>query len=580
MALDSITTTVPTIRGIIGSDSPHISGSWTDIVHALGTLENAKYLYYAAVHTTTCIDFSGHISHVAAEPPTRGITESEALMDHALRIALWWLAPSALLFFTLSLLRRLLRIQRYPDEPPYIDPKFPFIGHVLGVLQSKYGYYVDLFLVFPGMPTGRVYIINSSDLAASVQRYPLQLSFWKVEATFSGLLVGLSTFAAKTLAENIESDNRHGSYLRDGVSNVHATLKPGKKLTDTTRAALKALTPAIKDLDGTVSGEVELQHVITEAMMTSVTSAVFGPQNPYRDSDVARCFWLFQENAAGLLSLPFPSITCAKAYTAREKITAAFLQYDQGRGNDSASHWVQGATRVSDNYQISDQDKARLDISNSHAVLSNTIPTAFWTVYHIFSSPALLEEVRAALMPLVKIEMGCNGAPTYYLDTNRIRDLPIMRSVVYEALRHYANGTGTRIVTEDIMLNNRYLLKKGAFVFMPNRSYHFNPAVWGPDVDDFDARRFMRTSFPSTAFRAFGGGVNQCPGRFFAMNTILVLSAVLALRFDVESVAGTWTHPGVDDRNMTLTVQPPKAKVRVRFIPREGWTDGHWKCTT
>ncbi|KAL8929676.1 MAG: hypothetical protein Q9172_000355 [Xanthocarpia lactea] len=426
------------------------------------------------------------------------------------------------------------------------------------------------------MPTGRVYIINSADLATSIQRSPLKVSFWQVEAVFTGTLVGLSAFASKVLAANIDSDDGHPSYLRDGVSNVHATLRPGEQLTATTRTALELLAPTLRDLGQDITAPVDLQQWIAGVLMTSVAGSVFGPQNPYHDPEVARSFWTFQENAAGLLSFPFPSITCAKSYAAREKVFAAFAEYYSSRGCDTASHWVQGASKVSDGYQISDQDKARLDISNSHAVLANTLPAAFWTVYHIFSDTAVLKEVRAAVMPLLTIETN-NGVVTYHFDFGRIRDVPILRSVMHEALRHYANGTGTRIVMEDTLLNGRYLLKKDSFIFMPNRSYHFDASVWGPTVDAFDARRFIKFKPPSASFRAFGGGVNTCPGRFFAMNEILAISALLALRVDIKPAAGAWIHPGIDDSNMTLAVQPPKLKTTVDFVSRAGWTDGEWK---
>ncbi|KAL8638586.1 MAG: hypothetical protein Q9228_004276 [Teloschistes exilis] len=428
------------------------------------------------------------------------------------------------------------------------------------------------------MPNGRVYIVNSADLAASIQRNPLKISFWQVEAVFSGTLVGLSSAASKILAANVDSDNGHPSYLRDGVSNVHATLRPGEQLMDTTRIALELLAPTLEGLARKTTDPVDLQQWIAGALMTSVTGSVFGPQNPYRDPEVARSFWTFEENAAGLLSLPFPAITCAKSYAAREKVSAAFVDYYNSRGCDLASSWVQGAFKVSDGYQISNEDKARLDISNSHAILANTLPTAFWTVYHIFADATVLEEVRTAVMPLVTTKTT-NGVVTHQFDFGRIRDVPILRSVMHEALRHYANGTGTRILMEDTLLNGRYLLKKNSFVFMPNRSYHFDASVWGPTVDAFDAQRFVNFKPPSASFRAFGGGVNTCPGRFFAMNEILAISALLVLRVDIKPVVEAWAHPGIDDSNMTLAVQPPKLKTLVNFSPRSGWTDGEWRFT-
>lgn len=275
------------------------------------------------------------------------------------------------------------------------------------------------------------------------------------------------------------------------------------------------------------------------------------------------------------MSLPFPSITCARSYAAREKLVAAFEKYYAARGCDTASHWVQGATRVSDSYGISDKDKSRLDISNSHAILANTIPTAIWTIYHIFSDATIVDEIRAAMMPFLTINEN-NGIVTYNIDISQIRNVPILRSVFSEALRHYANGTGTRIVVEDTMLDSRYLLKKDSFVFMPNRSYHFNASVWGSTVDEFDARRFVKSRAPNGSFRAFGGGVNLCPGRFFATTEILAMSAMLALRYDIKAVAGTWVHPGVDDSNVTQIVQPPKGKTLVEVTPRKGWLDGEW----
>ena len=275
------------------------------------------------------------------------------------------------------------------------------------------------------------------------------------------------------------------------------------------------------------------------------------------------------------MSLPLPWITCAKSYAAREKLVTAFEKYYVARGYDTASHWVQGATKVSNRYGISDKDKSRLDISNSHAIISNTVPSAIWTIYHIFSDATIVDEIRAAMMPYLTITKN-DGVVIYDIDLSQIRDVPILRSVLHEALRHYANGTGTRIVVEDTMLDNRYLLKKDTFVFMPNQSYHFDASAWGPTVDDFDARRFMNNRTPSGSFRAFGGGANLCPGRFFAMNTILAMSAMLALQYDMKPVAETWIHPGVDDSNMTLLVHPPKGKTLVNVMPREGWADGKW----
>lgn len=47
----------------------------------------------------------------------------------------------------LYILTRLSRVKRYPNEPPYIEPKFPIVGHVIGLLWKRYHYYVGLLSV-------------------------------------------------------------------------------------------------------------------------------------------------------------------------------------------------------------------------------------------------------------------------------------------------------------------------------------------------------------------------------------------------------------------------------------------------
>jgi cytochrome P450 len=107
-------------------------------------------------------------------------------------------------------------------------------------------------------------------------------------------------------------------------------------------------------------------------------------------------------------------------------------------------------------------------------------------------------------------------------------------------------------------------LKSGTFVFMPNVSVHFDANSWGSNVDHFDGKRFtkMGTKVPRGAFVGFGGGKNMCPGRYFAMNQILSLVAMLVLRFDISPMDGqTWQHPGVDDHDTTINIRPPKTRL-------------------
>ena len=124
-----------------------------------------------------------------------------------------------------------------------------------------------------------------------MQRNPTKISFWRVEAAFTGKLAGLSSFAAKVLAENADGDNGQPSYLREGMANVHTIMKPGEKLLTTTKAAIKEFASSIEPLGQKDTDQVELGTWVGDKIMASVTNSIFGPQNPYQDPEIAKGFW-------------------------------------------------------------------------------------------------------------------------------------------------------------------------------------------------------------------------------------------------------------------------------------------------
>ena len=62
------------------------------------------------------------------------------------------------------------------------------------------------------------------------------------------------------------------------------------------------------------------------------------------------------------------------------------------------------------------------------------------------------------LKPLSKSESE-NGVFAYKIGVKEIKDVPILESIFYEALRHYTNGAGIAIIVEESMLDDLYFLK-------------------------------------------------------------------------------------------------------------------------
>ena len=68
--------------------------------------------------------------------------EASGLYIHSISLICWLLGSCILLVYV-----RLLRTKHYTNEPSYVRPKFPIIGHVIGLLQHRYYYFVNLLWV-------------------------------------------------------------------------------------------------------------------------------------------------------------------------------------------------------------------------------------------------------------------------------------------------------------------------------------------------------------------------------------------------------------------------------------------------
>ena len=100
-------------------------------------------------------------------------------------------------------------------------------------------------------------------------------------------------------------------------------------------------------------------------------------------------------------------------------------------------------------------------------------------------------------------------------------------------------------------------------------------------MKDSEAQRSGSTARkrPSRAcFRAFGGGTTLCPGRHFATNAILALTAMFFLRFDMAPSAGTWSMPTMNNSNMAIIVVQPDTDFEVEVSRRKGFETGRFSC--
>jgi cytochrome P450 len=276
----------------------------------------------------------------------------------------------------------------------------------------------------------------------------------------------------------------------------------------------------------------------------------------------------FEPGIVILLLQILPSILAKESIQAREKLVKVFMDYYGSRGYEEGSALVQARFQHSADYNVSIEDMARFELGGAVAILTNTIPSAFWVLWHLVSDAIALEDCRTELRRLCKVE-----GDTVTIDITDVKLVcPMLLSTLQEVLRVHGTGTSVRIVQEDHLLDGKYLLKKGGTLMIPGPVQHTADTIYGDNVYDFNHKRFVRGNgkrLNPIGFRGFGGGSTLCPGRHFASTEIIAFVALMVLRFDLQPTSGKWVRPTTDKSGMHATVPSPDVDVEVEVTTRE-----------
>jgi cytochrome P450 len=258
------------------------------------------------------------------------------------------------------------------------------------------------------------------------------------------------------------------------------------------------------------------------------------------------------------------------AIRGREQLVEAFSRYHREGSYKEGSEYIQRWTDHFIKEAIPEPDVARFHIGSMFALVANTIPAAFWMVYRVFSDPAALRECREEASKSVRERDGVCTVDVRYIK----HSCPVLLSTFQEVFRVHGMANSVRVADSDQLLDNKYLIKKGGMIMMPARVQHRMREVWGETVDEFDHHRFVKSSGVKrpnpVAFRGFGGGTTLCPGRHFATTEILVLAAMLLLRFDLVPAEGSWVKPTTENSSQAEAIEQPDHDMDVEFRPRAG----------
>jgi len=251
-----------------------------------------------------------------------------------------------------------------------------------------------------------------------------------------------------------------------------------------------------------------------------------------------------------------PYFTAHKPHIGRAKVQAAFRAYFRAGCDldDDVSPFIKRRTITHRKYGFDIDEYAGWDIAMMMVATTNAIPTLFWNIIYVLSSPSITASIRTEVMAITtRTTDPATGETSMTIDASKFSThCPLLCAAYQESMRLSNRQMSFRVAGEDTTViagEKSYLIKKNAIVLIPSSIYSEDPRVWGSNADAFEpARWFKRDSHKESSgiaeakdaerlqkksFFPFGGGRHLCPGRHLAFAEILGMVALLVAGYDV-----------------------------------------------
>jgi hypothetical protein len=375
-------------------------------------------------------------------------------------------------------------------------------------------------------------------------------------------------------------------------------LAPGPQLDDMADTQLREMAKIVSS--DIPNSETVLKTGLFEYLKKLVTwsnmLAAYGPNHVIAlNPSIFADFWEYERNLPKLMLGIAPWLISPKSHRAQARLSEALCDWvDKGYWK-RASPWIQSRIQLGLDRGLTPRMAAQAEMGMMFGILANAMPTTFWVISYIFTHPDTLRDIRAELENTDGvISVRNNGERVISLSGLKAK-APLLNSVLRESLRVYAPISSVRLVLEDTIIADQYLLKKGSIVQIPGASVHTDSRVWGSDVGEFNPHRFEKSingtfvengstvagkkekQVHPSAFRGFGGGSSLCPGRHFAQMEILGFTAMLVLGFEVGPVEGDkLVLPKPLEATLPLSVYKAEKDLMVNIRLREGLEGVKW----
>ena len=143
------------------------------------------------------------------------------------------------------------------------------------------------------MPGQKMYIVTTPDLIQNIQKQPKALAFPPIAAKFATKICGSSDEAHNILMKNVNGDDGDWGLSMESYASMRAALSAGPGLDEMNRVMIQNIALSLDSLQPSSgsSTKIELANWLRQSVTAATTNSVYGPQNPFKDLDVADAFW-------------------------------------------------------------------------------------------------------------------------------------------------------------------------------------------------------------------------------------------------------------------------------------------------
>ncbi|XP_068604547.1 cytochrome P450 7A1 [Brachionichthys hirsutus] len=270
------------------------------------------------------------------------------------------------------------------------------------------------------------------------------------------------------------------------------------------------------------------------------------------------------------------------AYSAREKLAKTMNPENLSR-RENVSDLISMRIILNDSLStFNDVSKARTHVALLWASQANTLPATFWSLFYMIRSPDAMKAASEEVQKVVeKVGVAVESSnPRLKLTRDQLDNMPVLDSIIKEAMRLSSASMNVRVAKEDFLLHldnkEAYRIRKDDVLALYPPMVHYDPEIYeDPYVYKFD--RFLddngqeKSTFTRNGrklryfYMPFGSGVTKCPGRFFAIYEIKQFLTLMLFYFDMGLLDPALRVPPLDQSRAGLGILQPTYDVDFRY---------------